>query len=1155
MNRSLFFLTTFLTLISGFKSYSQQYETTIETVETVSDNDWYYSLNKAIKAIENNKKVEKLSISKLSDNDTSLYRLRDLKKLEIRESKIKTILNNIHVFKNLETLRISDCDSINSLPETMGKLTQLNTLDFNNLKKFEKLPQTISELHNLKGISFYKTPKLQNLPIANKNSIKRLSLSDCYSLKISQNIKFDSLQSIYLNQCKGIGSSIFQTLTNSQKLISIYIIQSNINTITKELDNCIGLTYFTITDSSLSKIEARFNRFQKLESIKIDNSKLKQLPDSLANLPNCKYLTLNYNDSLQHEQACTLFAKMNIINLTLRLSPSLKLPQNIGSIKTLEVLTLNTNDQSIPLSICELKNLNSLVIENTLTSIPEDFGKLQNLHFINFEKQQFKNLPKSIWTAPIATLDFSDGKLCSIPSVESENTVTKSLILQGNTIKELPESIQKIRNLEELHIDENEIKKLPKSLSSMTNLKVLGLCNMKNLDFKQAFDVIKEIKGLTRIDLCERDAMKLPKNAFECKQLQLIKVIDDGCKYSSLQTYKSMDELKNNTNDKTKNKIETLDYTVKEDKIDTANYAFKHYFATNDISDAVKWGNTLYFGTRTQGILKYNIATKNVEYFNTRNSKLRSNNISKIAVYKNTICVVNQNEPYGSGRFFIFDGVNCTSHRIDIEGIKDGLKLIQNLVFDKNGVLWIKIPSHLLKFEDNKITIVSDFKKDFPLSRIDNSTIIIPDKQNNIWLLNQTKLFKLTPEKKWIVYDSIFPKNSYMELVGLAIDSKNRMYAVNQNQKIMMFENNKWQEYKTIDSTNQSSYFYPNSLSIASDDSTLIVIGNKKVITYKGLQKGIFSIDKVNRYNEIKTIISGDSVWTITNENISFYTIHNPTINYIKVNNCPLAHNKIIDIATYNNVAYIATQKKVYRYTESSFEELLEVPFDQINVIKVDKKGVLYVCGNGIAKYENNAWIELIPHRLLTAYNPISTLYFASDNSLWVSFYREIGNFDGVKWQFFYNNGKNGIKSFNEDTKGNILFSEGSSIYTIQNKKTPELINTVFNEGGDLKYIESEPKSNIWVHSYRVTILSTNTNERYMSSSLKGATVIDATIDNNKDIWVASKNKIVSFNNKLFYEKQTINKELLDSDITSIAFGNNQLFVGTDSGLFIFKIK
>ena len=155
----------------------------------------------------------------------------------------------------------------------------------------------------------------------------------------------------------------------------------------------------------------------------------------------------------------------------------IRLATSIDKLVNLESLTIiRYKDASgLPDSIQKLVKLNQLVVEVMDTEIPEWIGKLKNLKILRFSNCGITKLPDSLQELDqLEDINLSGGLLTNLPEWFG-NTFTNllSLTVVNNHLKSLPESIGKLKKLQELNCEYNRLTILPESLGNLENLQEL----------------------------------------------------------------------------------------------------------------------------------------------------------------------------------------------------------------------------------------------------------------------------------------------------------------------------------------------------------------------------------------------------------------------------------------------------------------------------------------------------------------------------------------------------------------------------------------------------------------------------------------------------------------------------------------------------------
>ncbi|MBQ9259605.1 MAG: hypothetical protein IJ187_07125 [Neisseriaceae bacterium] len=264
----------------------------------------------------------------------------ELEKIEDLE-KVKEYLLNFKISGSLKILYLTNRIDIITLPETIGKLTQLDYLILDDCKNLQTLPDSIGQLENLKVLSLNRCINIRFLPknIGElKENLKILSLRACEKLEtLPESIcNLKALTGLNLIRCTNI-NKLPDNIKELKNLKGLYL--NNCNRIKEipedilELNNLenLGLCNGDNIENILDKID----RLKDLKELKLWNCrKIKKLPDCIVNLEKLTQLDLS---------KCK--------NLT-------TLPKNIGKLTNLTELNLVgcKKIKQLPSSIDELKD-------------------------------------------------------------------------------------------------------------------------------------------------------------------------------------------------------------------------------------------------------------------------------------------------------------------------------------------------------------------------------------------------------------------------------------------------------------------------------------------------------------------------------------------------------------------------------------------------------------------------------------------------------------------------------------------------------------------------------------------------------------------------------------------------------------------------------
>jgi len=418
-----------------------------------------------------------------------------VQQLTLDSLRLQSLPESIGKLSNIQNLNVKFCKSLKSLPESIGNLTSLKKLNLgvNQLSslpdsignltslielylrynKLTSLPESIGNLNSLERL-YIDYNELTSLPerIGNLTSLKKLNLGDNKLSSLPESIgNLTSLTELYLpyNQL----SSLPESIGNLTSLTNLYLRRNQLSTLPVNIGNLTSLTELYLPYNKLSSLTEIITKMTWLESLNIGRNELTSLPVGIGNLKSLKKLILWDNKLIS-------------------------LPDSIGNLKSLEKLWLNSNKLiSLPESIGNLKSLKKLwVYNNKLSSLPNSIDNLTSLTYLYLRNNELSSLPESIGNLKsLEKLELRNNELSSLPvSIGILKSLTY-LDLQYNMLSSLPESIGNLKSLEKLELRSNQLTSLPESISNLISLKILSLrSNKLNSSSKKLKLWIKDLK-------------------------------------------------------------------------------------------------------------------------------------------------------------------------------------------------------------------------------------------------------------------------------------------------------------------------------------------------------------------------------------------------------------------------------------------------------------------------------------------------------------------------------------------------------------------------------------------------------------------------------------------------------------------------------------
>lgn len=297
--------------------------------------------------------------------------------------------------------------------------------------------------------------------------------------------------------------------------------------------------------TSLSRLDLSCNRISDLESVnlsnistllslKVQNNRLSSIPSYFIQMKALKYLNISNN---VFEEFPTVVCEMsNLVDLDVSFNSIAQLPAEMSNLKSLERLICVGNDlKEFPESFSTLANLRVLdVRRNQLTDLTPVYA-LPNLATLRADRNDLVTLdtqlgarvrdfsvpwnsitrftlaPKPGMTAAYALthLNLSHGKLSTLEdSALSELVNLVDLNLSFNQFTRLPQTLDKLINLEVLECTDNMLSSLP--VGCFGNMQKLRICNIHNNNINDVPSDIWLCSSLEVINLSSNLLNELP---------------------------------------------------------------------------------------------------------------------------------------------------------------------------------------------------------------------------------------------------------------------------------------------------------------------------------------------------------------------------------------------------------------------------------------------------------------------------------------------------------------------------------------------------------------------------------------------------------------------------------------------------------------------
>ncbi|KZC10612.1 Leucine-rich repeat-containing protein 47 [Dufourea novaeangliae] len=155
-----------------------------------------------------------------------------------------------------------------------------------------------------------------------------------------------------------------------------------------------------------------------------------------------------------------------------------EVPAEIEKLQNLTTLVLHSNQiTKIPSTIEKLEKLKVLdCSRNKLTSLPDEIGRLPQLTTMNLSSNLLNSLPTLIGNIKLSVLNLSNNKFENFPDVcYAELLHLSEIYVNGNEMKEIPVTINRLPSLKILNVADNSISVVPGEIADCNKVKELDL--------------------------------------------------------------------------------------------------------------------------------------------------------------------------------------------------------------------------------------------------------------------------------------------------------------------------------------------------------------------------------------------------------------------------------------------------------------------------------------------------------------------------------------------------------------------------------------------------------------------------------------------------------------------------------------------------------
>ncbi|KAF3665469.1 TMV resistance protein N [Capsicum annuum] len=496
--------------------------------------------------------------------------------ISVRSTRIRELPSSIQYQTHITKLDLSHLEDLVALPRSISMLKSLVDLYLWGCEQLESLPEEIGDLENLEMLDAQQT--LISRPPSSVmclNKLKSLKFgNDIEEIGYSEGFKDElyfvfppvteglcSLEYLDLGNCNLIDGGLPEDIGCLSSLKKLHLNGNNFVYLPRSIAHLGALQSLNITNCKRLKELPDFTRMPNLEYLYLGScSNLEEVHDSLGCCRKLIRLDLSYCESLNRFpcvnveslehldiQDCSNLEKFPEIlgrmkpELEIHMRPSgiREIPSSIiqhqAHLTELDFRFMN-NLVALPSSIGMLKGLVELVVSycSKLESLPEEIGDLENLEecdasytLISRPPSSFVRLNKLKFLIFESHCNIIDGGL---PEDIGCLSTLKKLNLTGNNFEHLPRNVAQLGALEYFDLSHCKRLKVLPDFTGMPNLETLNLSycmNLEEVDHSMGF-----LRKLLRLELNNCKRLK----RFPSLYIDSLKYLDlEGC--STLENF------------------------------------------------------------------------------------------------------------------------------------------------------------------------------------------------------------------------------------------------------------------------------------------------------------------------------------------------------------------------------------------------------------------------------------------------------------------------------------------------------------------------------------------------------------------------------------------------------------------------------------------
>ena len=242
------------------------------------------------------------------------------------------------------------------------------------------------------------------------------------------------------------------------------------------LDRIPSLSNLKAQNNRIDKLPSFFPQMHSLRFLNISNNKFQEFPVVLSDMTNLVDLDISFNNISNLPE--TIGQLTNLERLVIVGNQITRIPDECTGLLRLEILDCRRNNISDLSLVCKLPGLQEIYADhNAVHALDLAVGpKMLKLDasYNDITQLQIAFGPTVRTSYQLSYLDISHAKLSNLDSLVLSNLrELRTLRLDHNSFRSIPEALGQLTALEILSCSDNRLDSLPESIGSLQNLQIL----------------------------------------------------------------------------------------------------------------------------------------------------------------------------------------------------------------------------------------------------------------------------------------------------------------------------------------------------------------------------------------------------------------------------------------------------------------------------------------------------------------------------------------------------------------------------------------------------------------------------------------------------------------------------------------------------------